>query len=66
MTSEEVADVARLGSDIVSLAPPKTKEAHASVPLSFLPTNKMRGIERSEKNNSVGCFRTMTEEFCEA
>ncbi len=26
MTSEEAADVARLGSDINSLAPPKTKE----------------------------------------
>ena len=34
MTSEEVADVARLGSDIESLAPPK-KEVHAFAWTSF-------------------------------
>ncbi len=45
MTSEEVAEVARLGSDIKGVAPPKRKQSHLDCFLFALIFRK-RGVER--------------------
>ena len=44
-------------------SPPKIKEVHASVPLLFLPTNYMRGIERSEKTVQWTVFERWPKDF---